>query len=186
MMQIQAFPCSSRQSHDTIYGAIEKLLTKGTFTTAEDKLRLWRLVDPAKLSPAVTEKALNNPGFLSQPHILKIVLQQHNEELAKVADSDGQNLRHIMQKVINASLKLLEENSRRSEEIVELQQQYSALLGGKICHSRDSCNNSPDPYWISNQQIVHKSYMRESETDQGSEMSETPSIATVSSIGAHF
>jgi len=31
--------------------------------------------------------------------------------------------------VINASLKLLEENSRRSREILELQKQYGELLG---------------------------------------------------------
>lgn len=154
--------------------------------TAEERQRLWGLVDPAKLSPAVNERALNNPGFLSQPHILEIVLQKHSEELSKVPDTDGQNLRHIMQKVINASLKLLEENSRRSKEIIQLQQQYSELLGGKICHSQDSCDDSPDPaYWHSNLQIAHRTYLQESEID-GSEISETPSMATVSSIGAHF
>ncbi|CAK9236629.1 unnamed protein product [Sphagnum troendelagicum] len=114
----KAFPASCRQSHDTTYASIEKLLAKRTDCSSEDRQQLWRLVDPSKLSPAVNEAALNNPGFLSQPHILESVLQHHSEELSNVDVNDGQNLRHIMQKVINASLKLLEESSRHSNEIV--------------------------------------------------------------------
>ncbi len=114
----QAFPASCRQSHDTTYASIEKLLAKRTDCSSEDRQQLWRLVDPSKLSPAVNEAALNNPGFLSQPHILESVLQHHSEELSNVDVNDGQNLRHIMQKVINASLKLLEESSRHSNEVV--------------------------------------------------------------------
>ncbi|BBN00678.1 hypothetical protein MPTK1_2g01120 [Marchantia polymorpha subsp. ruderalis] len=141
---IKAFPAQSRRSHDTLYGAIEKLLNKNSGYSQEEKQSLWRLIDRSKLSPSEYERALSNPGFLCQPHILESVLQQHSDELAKVPDGDGRNLRHIMQKVINASLKLLEENSRRSMEILELQKQYAALLGGKICPARDSCYNSPD------------------------------------------
>ncbi|XP_024361954.1 phototropic-responsive NPH3 family protein NPY4 isoform X1 [Physcomitrium patens] len=175
----KAFPNSSRQSHDTIFGAVEKLLATRPDASPEEKQSLWRLIDPAKLSPAVNERALNNPGFLSQPHILEIVLQKHSEELAKMPDTDAQNMRHIMQKVINASLKLLEENSRRSQEIMELQQQYSALMGGKICHLQDSCDNSPSPCWRPSLTITHRTTQSETE---GSEYSETPSLATVSSI----
>ena len=147
----------------------------------EEKQGLWRLVDHAKLSPAVSEKALNNAGYLSQPHILEMVLQKHGEELAKVPDTDGQNMRTIMQKVINASLKLLEENSRRSQEIEELQQKYSALTGGKNCRLEDSYDNSPSPCWRPSLTITNRT---RSETE-GSEYSETPSLATLSSIGAH-
>lgn len=150
--------------------------------TPEDKQSLWGVVDHGKLSPGVTEKALNHPGYLSQPHILELVLQQHSEELAKVPDTDGQNMRHIMQKVINASLKLLEENSRRSDEIAQLQQQYSALMDGKMsAHLQTSCDNSPSPCWRPSLTITHRT---RSETE-GSECSETPSMATVSSVGAH-
>ncbi|KAL2641424.1 hypothetical protein R1flu_009011 [Riccia fluitans] len=141
---VKAFPPQTRRSHDTLYGAIEKLFSRSHHYNPEEKQSLWRLIDRSKLSPPEYERALNNPGFLCQPHILESVLQQHSEELAKVPYSDGRNLRHIMQKVINASLKLLEENSRRSMEILELQKQYAALLGGKICSGSDSCYNSPD------------------------------------------
>jgi hypothetical protein len=188
-----------RQSHDSIFGAIEKLLTTrpDAATSPADKQRLWRLVDPGLLSPAVHERALNNPGFLSQPHVLEMVLQQHSEELAKVPDAvdSAPSMRPIMQKVINASLKLLEENSRRSREIAELQHQYSALqlLGGKMMRS---CEESPasTPCWGPSLTITHRStssLMHEAQTEtetEGSELdSETPSVATVSSIaGAHF
>lgn len=141
---VKVFPPGSWQSHDTLYGAVEKLLLQNNNYSADEKQSLWRLIDRSKLSPVEYEKALNNPIFLCQPHILESVLQEHSEELAKVPDGDGRNLRHIMQKVINASLQLLEENSRRSKEILELQKQYAALLGGKICPSRDSSYNSPD------------------------------------------
>jgi hypothetical protein len=174
----KAFPASCRQSHDTTYGSIEKLLAKRPDCTPEDKQQLWRLVDPSKLSPAVNEAALSNPGFLSQPHILESVLQHHSEELSKLDDNDGRNLRHIMQKVINASLKLLEENSRRSNEIVELQKQYAALLGGKL---QDSSESSPDPFWRSNVQSHHRLFMNKNVTEVP-EISEAPSTATVSSI----
>ncbi|KAG0581839.1 hypothetical protein KC19_3G013900 [Ceratodon purpureus] len=185
-----AFP---RQSHDSMFRAIEKLLTTrpDIATSQADKQRLWRLVDPARLSPAVHERALNNPGFLSQPHVLETVLQQHSEELAKVPDAvdSAPSMRPIMQKVINASLKLLEENSRRSQEIAELQHQYSALqlLGEKMLRS---CENSAasTPCWESSLTITHRSssLMHETQTEtetEGSELdSETPSVATVSSI----
>lgn len=184
----QAFPSSSRKSHDTIFGAIEKLLTtRADVVTPALQQSLWRLVDPTKLGPAVNERALNIPGFLSQPHVLEMVLQKHSEDLAKVPDTDTQNMRHIMQKVINASLKLLEENSRRSQQIVELQHQYSALQVGQIGHLHDdSCKNSPSPCWRSSLTITQRSMMLETETE-GSENSETPSLATVSSTaGAHL
>lgn len=154
--------------------------------TPADQQCLWRLVDPTKLGPSVNERALNIPGFLSQPHVLEMVLQKHSEDLAKVPDTDTRNMRHIMQKVIDASLKLLEENSRRSQQIVELQHQYSALQGGQICHLQDSCKNSPSPCWRSSLTITQRSMMLETETE-GSECSETPSVATVSSTaGAHL
>lgn len=181
MIGVQAFPSSARQSHDTVFRAAEKLMTTRADITPEEKQSLWRLVDHTKLSPAVNEKALNNAGYLSQPHILEMVLQKHSEELAKVPDTDGQNMRTIMQKVINASLKLLEENSRRSQEIEELQQKYSALTGGKVCHLEDSYDNSPSPCWRPSLTITNRT---RSETE-GSEYSETPSLATLSSIGAH-
>jgi hypothetical protein len=107
-------------------------------------------------------------------------LQHHSQELAKVDDTDGRHLRHIMQKVINASLKLLEENSRRSREILELQKQYGELLGCRSQmldhegivdllrrHSVDSGHGNGGPL---------------SETEE-SEISDSPSIAT-SSTGA--
>ncbi|CAM6097733.1 unnamed protein product [Calypogeia fissa] len=178
---VKAFPAGSRQSHDTLYGAIEKLLARSNSYSAEEKQSLWRLIDRSKLSPVEYEKALNNPGFLCQPHILESVLQQHSEELAKVPDGDGRNLRHIMQKVINASLKLLEENSRRSKEILELQKQYAALLGGKICPSRDSCYNSPDLFRKSlNGGDSHSiTYPEEEETEISSEGSESQHIPNI-------
>ncbi|KAJ7564170.1 hypothetical protein O6H91_02G005700 [Diphasiastrum complanatum] len=138
-----AFPPWARRSHDMLYPTLEKMLIKGSFS-AEEKQNLWKLVDCSKLTPGVNERAMNNPSFLCQPHVLESVLQRHSEELGRIGDEDRQNLRHIMQKVIKASLKLLEENSRRSKEILELQKQYAALLGGRICMLRDSCENSPD------------------------------------------
>jgi hypothetical protein len=106
------------------------------------------------------------------------VLQHHSEELSKLDDNDGRNLRHIMQKVINASLKLLEENSRRSNEIVELQKQYAALLGGKL---QDSSESSPDPLWRSNVQSHHRLFVNKNVTEVP-EISEAPSTAIVGSI----
>ncbi|CAM6127568.1 unnamed protein product [Calypogeia fissa] len=175
---VKAFPPGAWQSHDTLYGAIEKLLLKTNSYSADEKQRLWRLIDRSKLSPVEYEKALNNPNFLCQPHILESVLQEHSEELSMVADGDGRNLRQIMQKVMNASLQLLEENSRRSKEILELQKQYAALLGGKICPpSANSSFNSPerlkkminegDPHAIT---FVEE----EEETEISSEGSESP------------
>lgn len=140
---IEAFPASCRRSHDMLYAAIEKLLAKTNFSTKE-KQNLWRLVDISKLSHSYNEKALNNPAFLSQPHVLEYVLHQHSAELAKIGNEDKQSFHHIMEKVVLASLKLLEENSRRSQEIMELQKQYAALLGGKICLLPNSCESSPD------------------------------------------
>ena len=188
-----------RRSHDSIFGAVEKLLESrpGIAASPADRQRLWRLVDPARLSTAVHERALNNPGtFLSQPHVLEVVLQQHQEELAKVplAVDSTPSMRPIMQKVINASLKLLEENYRRSREIAELQHQYSALQlqGGKVVQS---CEDSPasTPCWGPSLTITHRSsssmHEAQTETDhEGSELdSVTPSVATVSSIaGANF
>nr|XP_024385970.1 BTB/POZ domain-containing protein At5g48800-like isoform X3 [Physcomitrium patens] len=180
---VKAFPPSARDCHDTIYGAIEKLISTAPNCSAEEQQQLWSLIDHFKLSPSVNERALNNPVFLSQPEILESVLLHHSQELAKVDDTDGRHLRHIMQKVINASLKLLEENSRRSREILELQRQYGELLGcrsqmlnpegivdllGKQHHSNLSQNSS---------------LQRESETEE-SEISDSPSLATVSSTGA--
>jgi hypothetical protein len=176
----KAFPASSRTSHDTVYGAIEKLLANIPDCPQEEQQQLWGLIDHFKLSPSVNERALNNPMFLSQPEILESVLQHHSQELAKVDDTDGRHLRHIMQKVINASLKLLEENSRRSREILELQKQYGELLGCRSQmldhegivdllrrHSVDSGHGNGGPL---------------SETEE-SEISDSPSIAT-SSTGA--
>jgi hypothetical protein len=128
---MQVFPSSCRASHDTIYGAIEKLLSHMPECSEEEQQQLWGLVDHFKLSPSMSERALNNPMFLSQPEILESVLQHHSQELSKVDETDGHHLRHIMHKVINASLKLLEENSRRSREILELQKQCGELLTTK-------------------------------------------------------
>lgn len=140
---IQAFPAKSRPSHDLLYAAIEKIIAIANFSSS-DKQKLWSLVDITKLNPACSEKALNNPSFLCQPHVLQYVLQQHSEELSKVGEDDRQNLKPIMQKVIRASLKLLEENSRRSKEIMELKNQYTALVRGKISLLPGSSESSPD------------------------------------------
>eukprot|EP00249_Psilotum_nudum_P005220 c18671_g1_i1 orf=958-2001(-) len=145
---IEAFPASSRKSHDLLFTAIEKLESKGPYSP-EEKQNLWRLLDVQKLSPACRDAALNNPSFICQPHVLEFVLRQHSEELTTMGDENRQNLRHILQKVIRASLKLLEENSRRSKEIMELQKQYSALIGcGKIDllqRSPEMCKPNMDP-----------------------------------------
>eukprot|EP00250_Pteridium_aquilinum_P013439 c21343_g1_i1 orf=717-2396(-) len=141
---IEAFPETSRTSHDMLYTAIEKLIARSEFSN-DEKQRLWGLVDITKLSTPYKEKALNNAIFLCQPHVLEYVLRQHNEELSVIGDEDRHKLSQIMQKVIRASLKLLEENSRRSKEIMELQKQYAALIGGgKACYLQDSCESSPD------------------------------------------
>ncbi|EFJ22755.1 hypothetical protein SELMODRAFT_415939 [Selaginella moellendorffii] len=128
-----AFPAQSRASHDSLYSSIDRMLSKAMADHREDAAEeiqaLWRLVDCDKLSPAVHDRALNNPSFLCQPHVLERVLRIHSEELAAGNHGgDRQDLKNIMHKVIKASLKLLEENSRRSKEILQLQNQYSALL----------------------------------------------------------
>lgn len=179
---MQVFPSSSRASHDTIYGAIEKLLSHVPECSEEEQQQLWGLVDHFKLSPSMNERALNNPMFLSQPEILESVLQHHSQELAKVDETDGHHLRHIMHKVINASLKLLEENSRRSREILELQKQCGELL---TCRTQLLENDeisrllrkpTSDP--------AKKNFcLQDSETEE-SEASDIPSIATVSTSGA--
>lgn len=141
---IEAFPESSRTSHDMLYTAIEKLIEKAEFSN-EEKQRLWGLVDITKLSIPYKDNALNNAVFLCQPHMLEYVLRQHNEELSEAGDEDRLKLGQIMQKVIRASLKLLEENSRRSKEIMDLQKQYASLIGeSKACSLQDSCVSSPD------------------------------------------
>lgn len=140
---IESFPAKARNSHDMLYAAIEKLLAKGEFSS-EEKQDLWRLVDVRKLSQPYNDKALNNSVLLCQPQVLEYVLQQHSQELEAIGSEDRQNLRSIMQKVVKASLKLLEENSRRSMEITELQKQYSELLGSKGSSLRYSCESSPD------------------------------------------
>ncbi|KAI5082520.1 hypothetical protein GOP47_0002263 [Adiantum capillus-veneris] len=140
---IEAFPKDSRTSHDMLYTAIEKLIAKADFEN-EEKQRLWGLVEITKLSISHKEKALNNAIFLCQPQVLEYVLRQHSEELAEMGDEDRHKLKEIMQKVIRASLKLLEENSRRSKEIMELQKQYASLIGSKACYLQDSCESSPD------------------------------------------
>ncbi|CAM6105886.1 unnamed protein product [Calypogeia fissa] len=138
---VKAFPAGSRLSHDSLYGAIGKLLVKNPRFSEDEKQRLWNVIDRSKLSPVEYEKALTNPGLLCQPHLLSSVIQQHNEELAKVPDGESHNLRQMMHKVINASLKMLEENSRRSKEILESQKQYlKDSLGKKLvtgCVSRE-------------------------------------------------
>ncbi|KAJ7562191.1 hypothetical protein O6H91_03G058100 [Diphasiastrum complanatum] len=159
---ISAFPPSVRRSHDMLYTTLDNMLSKGTFS-AEEKQNLWKLVDCSKLSSGVNEQAMNNPSFLCQPHVLESVLKRHSEELARTGDEDRQNMGHIMQKVIKASLKLLEENSRRSKEILELQKQYASLLGGKVCALRDSCENSPDLF-KPQQHIGLHSVVRDEET----------------------
>lgn len=151
---IQSFPPTSRNSHDLLYAAIEKLLeqpSKCAGFSEEEKHNLWGLVEVSKLSPPFNDKALNNPQMLCQPQVLEYVLQQHSLELERVgmhvhdnyhhhqdgasstapapAPGAAQNLRSIVQKVVKASLKLLEENSRRSMEIMALQKQYTELLG---------------------------------------------------------
>lgn len=179
-MNWQVFPSSSRCSHDTIYGAIEKLLVHRPDCTPEEEQQLWSLVNHFKLSPSVNAKALNNPAFLSQPDILESVLQHHSQELSQVDDTDGHHLRQIMQKVINTSLKLLEENSRRSREIAELQKQYGELLADGKSQILDRVISD-----ISQKQIVTDFGQHpqvESETED-SETSETPSVATVTSTG---
>ncbi|KAH7424059.1 hypothetical protein KP509_12G087900 [Ceratopteris richardii] len=141
---IEAFPETSRTSHDMLCTAIEKLIMKGEYED-EEKQRLWGLVNITKLSPTHREKALSNPIFLCQPHVLEYVLRQHNEELEEMGDEDRHKLKEIMQKVVRASLKLLEENSRRTKEIMELQKQYAYLIGnGKPLYLQDSCESSPD------------------------------------------
>ncbi|KAH7433876.1 hypothetical protein KP509_07G090600 [Ceratopteris richardii] len=141
---IEAFPESSRSSHDMLYTAIDKLIMKGDYED-EEKQKLLGLVNISKLSPPLQEKALNNTIFLCQPHVLEYVLRQHNEELSVMRDEDKQKLKEIMQKVIRASLKLLEENSRRSKEIVELQKQYASLIeGSKTVCIQESFESSPD------------------------------------------
>lgn len=120
---VKVFPPSARCSHDTIYGAMEKLLSHLPNCPAEEQRALRALVDHSKLSPSM---ALRNSNYL------ETVLHRHSQELVRVDDddkiTDGRHLRHIMQKVIDASLQLLEENSQRSREIVALQKQYAELL----------------------------------------------------------
>ena len=95
-------------------------------------------------------------------------------------DTDGRHLRHIMQKVINASLKLLEENSRRSREILELQKQYGELLG---CRSQMLDHEGlVELLKRHSADIAHGSGVLLSETEE-SEISDSPSMAT-SSTGA--
>eukprot|EP00249_Psilotum_nudum_P008658 c21428_g1_i1 orf=636-2168(+) len=117
---IEAFPATSRKSHDLLFTAIQKLTAKWSYSS-DEKLKLWRLVSLANLSPVYRDEALNNAYFICQPHNLEHILEQHSDELKTIGGDDRQNLRHIMHKVIRASLKLLEENSHRSQEIMELQ-----------------------------------------------------------------
>lgn len=176
-----AFP---RHSHDSTFNVIEKLLTSRPDVDASpaDRQRLWRIVDPARLSPAVHERALGNPGFLSQPHVLESMLRQHREELEEV--DSVPSLRPVMQKVISASLKLLEENARRSREVAAMQEEFLAL---ELMRSSESSPAS----WVTITQmsssVVFEGDRTETETE-GSEMdSEMASVATVSSIaGAHI
>ncbi|GLJ36477.1 hypothetical protein SUGI_0732520 [Cryptomeria japonica] len=149
----ESFPHSFRQSHDFLYTAIQKLVEKHGLCI-EDAQMLWRLVDISKLSPEIYDKALKNTAFLCQPHVLEKVLQRHNQELEQMGDGEDNtnrdrnknNLTHIMEKVIKASLKLLEENSRRSREILELQKQYASLIEGRIGILREECEASPDMF----------------------------------------
>lgn len=146
-----SLPPSSRQNHDILYKAIKSLVERHRLGV-EDAQMLWRLIDVFKLSPSIYDKALKNPAFLCQPHVLETVLQKYSQELEQIGDAEDntdrgrerQNLKQIMHKVIKASLTLLEENSRRSEEIIELQKQYAALIRGKIDVARDSCESSSD------------------------------------------
>ena len=159
---IEAFPPTCRGCHDMLYTGVEKLFdAKGELFTCEEKQRLWSLVDVTKLSGPYRERALGNTSFLVQSHVLEYVLKQHSEELRANGDGHGddcaedkQRLGHIMQKVIKASLKLLEENSRRSREIFELQKQYASLMrGGKLGLNSvgdDDDANSPNMVFINN------------------------------------
>lgn len=146
-----SFPPSFRQNHDILYKAIESLVQRHRLGI-EDAQMLWRLVDVFKLSPPIYDKALKNPAFLCQPHVLETVLQKYSQELEQIGEAEDntdrgrerQNLKQIMHKVIKASLTLLEENSRHSKEIIELQKQYAALIRGRIEVVTDSCESSSE------------------------------------------
>ncbi|KAG0614736.1 hypothetical protein M758_6G200100 [Ceratodon purpureus] len=180
----RAFPPSARSSHDTVYGAIEKLLSNMPDSCApEDQQQLWSLIDHSKLSPSVTAMALNNPMFSTQPaETLEVVLHHHSQELAARAEhTDGHHLRQIMQKVIDASLKLLDENSRRSREIVALQKQYGELLHSRSQTLDHELGIVDDFLRRKHQRARNLSRTSISSETGESEMSENTSLDTVSS-----
>lgn len=183
----RTFPPSARGSHDTVYGAIEKLLSNMPDCAVEEQRQLRSLIEHSKLSASVKEMALNNSAFLSQPEILETVLHRHSQELARVDETDSLQLRQIMQKVIDASLKLLEENSQRSREIVELQRQYGELLD---CRSKklDHEFGMVEDFLRRKHQSVSMSHISLSSETEESEISDSTSLATVSSstTGAIF
>ncbi|EFJ32240.1 hypothetical protein SELMODRAFT_407558 [Selaginella moellendorffii] len=126
----RAFPPGSRGNHDMLYSAVEKMIAKNRLG-GDEIHKLWSFVDCSKLSSGVYDKAMRNASYLCQPHVLECVLRRHSEELD--GDHGGHHassidFRDVMHKVIKASLKLLEENSRRSKEIKELQKQYAGLV----------------------------------------------------------
>ena len=122
---------------------------------AQTEQKLWSLVDVRKLSKSFYYRAISNREMLKRSEVIEYVLRQQMRELEKnlvmeaSVNSHGiskcteestpdscisptkfstEKLRHIMQQVVQASLKLLEENSRRAREISELKRQYSDLL----------------------------------------------------------